>query len=98
VTSTDQATRCCQAWEHLPAADRDTWAWQVLHQLAHSSVPFSVAAVAEVARANSDQLINEAQRRRWIVRIAPARRGADALWRGVLNRPDYRHRNPARGT
>jgi hypothetical protein len=97
MTGTDQATRCCTAWDALDPAVRGIWAWQVLHQLAHSDVPFTAARFAELAREDDDvagDLIAYARRRRWIVSVA----GPDPLLRGVLDRPDHRHANPARGT
>jgi hypothetical protein len=87
MSATDQKTACCWAWEHLGADDRDTWPWQALHELAHSPVPFSTTKFAELGRLSereADQIITQARRRRWLVRIAPSRR--DAIWRGCLPR------------
>jgi hypothetical protein len=101
VTRTEAATRCCPAWDALGTMARAEWAWQVLHQLSHSDVPFSAGRFAELARVDDDtarELIAYARRRRWITRVGAARKGHDARWRGVLDRPDHRHCSPARGT
>ena len=92
---------CCVAWGRLPADKREIWCWQVLHQLAHSPVPFNRSQLIELARVTrfgAEVLIAYGHDHRWITRVTPSRKGHDALWRGVLDRPDYRHRNPARGT
>lgn len=97
MSGTDQAARCCPAWDLLDVSVRRLWEWQVLHQLGHSDVPFTAARFAELAKVDDDtasDVIRYGRHRRWIVSVA----GPDPLLRGVLDRPDYQHRNPARGT
>lgn len=60
---------CCKPWGDLPASQRNQWRWQVLHQFAHSAIPFSIGTFAE--RANTDDvtaqyLVHEGKERKWL--------------------------------
>lgn len=73
---------CCKAWDEVPAESRGEWRWQVLHQLSHSRVAFSVEHLARTARINltdAQHLIGEAKARKWAWASE-----ADGLWVGRL--------------
>jgi hypothetical protein len=60
---------CCRPWEDVPATDRLLWPWQVVHQLAHSRVAFTVARLADMARipeAEAEVLVEQAHHRKWL--------------------------------
>jgi hypothetical protein len=83
--STDPAAGvgCCPAWDRLADVDRAQWAWQVLHQLAHSRIPFSAERftnLAECSGAEAGRLIAIARHYRWIVHY-------DGQWVGRLGGP-----------
>lgn len=67
--SAKQRSGCCKAWDDLAAAQRAEWAWQVLHEMAHSRVPFSVRRLADLARLDlqtATQLAASGRIRKWI--------------------------------
>jgi hypothetical protein len=83
--STDPATAtgCCPAWDRLAGVDRSQWAWQVLHQLAHSRIPFTTDGfthLAGCAGPEAGRLITIARHHRWIVH-------RDGVWLGRLGGP-----------
>lgn len=60
---------CCRDWMELPATKRDRWAWQVIHQLAHSRVTFSVRTFADLAKVpdkEAEEMVQEARRWKWV--------------------------------
>lgn len=74
---------CCAPWDHVDPARRAQWDWQVLHQLAHGRVPFTVAYFAEQARvdvARAEYLIGEGRVLKWIWQPGPG------LFTGLLTK------------
>lgn len=85
---------CCRPWADLDATERLHWRWQVLHQLAHSRVAFTVARFAEMARiteAEAKALVEQAHHRKWLFHASgsedptsPVHRKSPPLWIGRL--------------
>lgn len=60
---------CCKAWTDVGHQQRALWAWQVLHEYAHSRIPFSVATFASTARIEREEavrLIAEGVSLKWL--------------------------------
>jgi hypothetical protein len=74
---------CCRPWDDLPADERATWKWQVLHQLGHSRVAFSpghYAGVARITELEAKALIDRAYHRKWLFHT-----DIPGLWVGRLS-------------
>ena len=78
---------CCKAWDDVETVHRQDRAWQVLHQMSHSRVPFSLACFADLARldeARASYVLAEGRVRKligftdeaglYVGRLAPKRR------------------------
>lgn len=73
---------CCRAWTDIPDTEREQWALQVLHQFSHSRTTFGLSTFAATARVldkEAEQLIRDAEQRKWI--WTPAR----GVWVGRLS-------------
>lgn len=85
---------CCEHWEHFVAAQGDGvhLTWAVLHRFAHGRLPFSAAALAELAGIDEDEAvsaIDTAIERGWIMPtgIENYMSGAQtAIYQGCLTR------------
>jgi hypothetical protein len=81
-TAVDTERRCCKPWIDEPPSRRRVWAWQAVHQYAHSRVPFSVerfGTVADVDAVQASKIIAAAVNRDWITPV-----NADGLYVGRL--------------
>lgn len=75
---------CCRKWEDLDPADRRRMQWQVLHQLAHSRLPFSLERYAELAGVSlvdATALVGVARERSWVAPVSGTR---PRLFNGLL--------------
>lgn len=61
---------CCRHWEDgVTPEQRAQWPWQVVHEFAHSRIPFTVGTLADRARTDEDvaaALADEAQAMGWL--------------------------------
>lgn len=76
---------CCRKWEDLDPDDRRRLRWQVLHQLGHSRLPFTLeryADLAHVSLVDAATLVGVAQRRSWVAQLP---RSKPRLFNGLLS-------------
>lgn len=84
ATRSSQPGGCCKPWAEVPAAQRNEWPWQVLHEYGHSRVPFTPATLAVAARVDPSrarELIAEGVALKWIWPADP-----EVSWYGRLTK------------
>lgn len=72
--ATKEKVICCAEWMRTPTTRRDRWEWQVIHQLSHSSVPFSLATFTDLAKLPVDRaavLLHDARQLKWVGPAGP---------------------------
>lgn len=70
------ARHCCSAWFDITRDEGDPppWAWQVIHEIAHGRVPFTVsqlAAIGQIDPAWTEEIVGEALKKTWVVEVNP---------------------------
>ena len=68
-TAPKRRYECCRPWDELQEDNRGAWPYQVLHELSHSRVPFSIQRYASLAKLDdgvATSMIIDGVKLKWI--------------------------------